>query len=125
MPIVQVQGSMRPARRAARHRLSQTVDGLRRSRRHWRAGTAVRAKDDRHVVHAAIVVQRDLGAVNAPTLVLQCSDDVIAPRAVGEYVHRHVPDSQLVMMNATGHCPNLSAPDETVREIRTLLQSLQ
>jgi len=72
-----------------------------------------------------IVVQRDLGAVNAPTLVLQCSDDVIAPRAVGEYVHRHVPDSQLVMMNATGHCPNLSAPDETVREIRTLLQSLQ
>jgi sigma-B regulation protein RsbQ len=69
--------------------------------------------------------RKDLGAVDSPTLVLQCSDDVIAPRAVGEYVHRHVPGSRLVMMNATGHCPNLSAPDETVREIKTFLQSLQ
>jgi sigma-B regulation protein RsbQ len=69
--------------------------------------------------------RKDLGAVGTPTLVLQCSDDVIAPRAVGEYVHRHVSGSQLVVMKATGHCPNLSAPDETVREITTFLQSLQ
>ena len=69
--------------------------------------------------------RQDLGAVDTPTLVLQCSDDIIAPRAVGEYVHRRVPGSRFVMMKATGHCPNLSAPDETVQEIRTFLQSLQ
>ena len=69
--------------------------------------------------------RKDLGGVATPTLVLQCSEDVIAPQAVGEYVHHHVPGSRLVVMKATGHCPNLSAPDETVREIKTFLHSLQ
>jgi sigma-B regulation protein RsbQ len=63
----------------------------------------------------------DLTRVTTPTLVLQCSDDVIAPRAVGEYVHRHVPGSTLVLMEATGHCPNLSAPDETIAAIKSFL----
>jgi sigma-B regulation protein RsbQ len=53
--------------------------------------------------------------------VLQCSEDVIAPRAVGEYVHRRLPNSELVLMRATGHCPNLSAPEETVAAIRAFL----
>ena len=53
-----------------------------------------------------------------PALILQCSDDVIAPYAVGEYVHRHMANSQLVVMEATGHCPNLSAPEETVGAIK-------
>ncbi len=56
----------------------------------------------------------DLGKVAIPALVLQCSEDVIAPTAVGEYVHRHMPGSTLVMLEATGHCPNLSAPDEVI-----------
>src|SRR4051794_1814547 len=55
----------------------------------------------------------DLARVPTRSLVLQCSADVIAPHAVGEYVHAHLPDSELVVMNATGHCPNLSAPEET------------
>ena len=63
----------------------------------------------------------DLGAVTVPTLVLQCSDDVIAPREVGEYVHAQIPGSRLVLMEATGHCPNLSAPHETVAAIRAFL----
>jgi sigma-B regulation protein RsbQ len=63
----------------------------------------------------------DLATVRVPTLVLQCSDDVIAPQAVGEFVHRQVPDSELVLMRATGHCPNLSAPDETIEAIRDFL----
>jgi sigma-B regulation protein RsbQ len=63
----------------------------------------------------------DLDAMSIPTLVLQCSDDVIAPTSVGEYVHRHLPNSELVLMNATGHCPNLSAPDETIAAIRDFL----
>jgi sigma-B regulation protein RsbQ len=65
----------------------------------------------------------DLAKVAVPTLVLQCSDDAIAPREVGEYVHRNLPDSDLVVLRATGHCPNLSAPEETVAAIRAFLRA--
>jgi sigma-B regulation protein RsbQ len=68
--------------------------------------------------------RRDLDFVDTPALILQCSDDVIAPTAVGEYVHRHMPNSRLVVMNATGHCPNLSAPDETIAAITRFIDSL-
>jgi sigma-B regulation protein RsbQ len=63
----------------------------------------------------------DLGGVRVPTLILQCTDDVIAPEVVGDYVHQHVAGSRLVSMNATGHCPNLSAPAETIAAIRAFL----
>jgi sigma-B regulation protein RsbQ len=68
--------------------------------------------------------RQDLRHVTIPTLILQCSEDVIAPYAVGDYVHRQMPSSQLVIMKATGHCPNLSAPDETVAAIKAFLKSL-
>jgi sigma-B regulation protein RsbQ len=55
------------------------------------------------------------------TLVLQCSNDVIAPEAVGRYVADRIPGSAFVLLEATGHCPNLSAPDETVAAIRRFL----
>jgi sigma-B regulation protein RsbQ len=67
--------------------------------------------------------REDLARVPVPSLVLQCADDIIAPREVGEYVHAHLPDSRLVFMKATGHCPNLSAPEETIQEIRAFLGS--
>ncbi len=54
----------------------------------------------------------DLPLVTVPTVVLQCSDDVIAPTAVGEYVRASIPGSTLVHLAATGHLPNLSSPDE-------------
>ncbi len=63
----------------------------------------------------------DLPRARVPALVLQCSDDVIAPDAVGQYVHRHVPGSQLVRLQASGHCPNLSAPQETIAAISSFL----
>jgi sigma-B regulation protein RsbQ len=63
----------------------------------------------------------ELSQVRVPTLVLQCSDDVIAPTAVGSYVHQQVAGSTLVQLAATGHCPNLSAPEETVAAIRAFL----
>src|SRR5215211_2462899 len=56
----------------------------------------------------------DLASVEVPTLVMQCSDDAIAPQAVGEYVHRQIPGSAFAQLAATGHCPNLSAPRETI-----------
>jgi sigma-B regulation protein RsbQ len=65
--------------------------------------------------------RRDLARVDVPTLVLQCSEDAIAPAPVGEYVHREIPGSALVRLRATGHCPNLSAPEETVQAIRAFL----
>nr|WP_213816794.1 alpha/beta hydrolase [Glaciihabitans sp. dw_435] len=63
----------------------------------------------------------DLAAVVTPTLVLQCTDDLIAPTPVGEYVHEHIAGSTLVRLEATGHVPNLSSPDEVAREIRSFL----
>jgi sigma-B regulation protein RsbQ len=63
----------------------------------------------------------DLPMVPARSLVLQCSEDVIAPSAVGDYVHAHLPVSTLVRMRATGHCPNLSAPEETIAAIHDFL----
>jgi sigma-B regulation protein RsbQ len=63
----------------------------------------------------------DLPGVAVPTLVLQCSQDVIAPDVVGEYVHRAIPGSVLTRLEATGHVPHLSAPEETTAAIRAFL----
>lgn len=63
----------------------------------------------------------DLRRVRVPTLVLQCADDVIAPAAVGEFVSQQIPSSHLVHLHATGHCPNLSAPEETIDAIEAFL----
>ena len=68
--------------------------------------------------------REDLPGVRVPSLILQCSDDVIAPDSVGEYVHRQMPVSQFVRMRATGHCPNLSAPDETIAAMKTFLATV-
>jgi sigma-B regulation protein RsbQ len=65
--------------------------------------------------------REDLDGVDVPTLVLQCSQDAIAPDSVGEYVHRRIPGSVLVRMAATGHVPQLSAPEETTAAIRGFL----
>jgi sigma-B regulation protein RsbQ len=60
----------------------------------------------------------DLGRITVPTLILQCTEDAIAPTVVGRYVHDRIAGSELVELEATGHCPNLSAPDETAAAIR-------
>jgi sigma-B regulation protein RsbQ len=59
----------------------------------------------------------DLPSVTTPALVLQCSDDAIAPISVGEFVRDSLPSSDYVLLDATGHCPNLSAPDQTYQAI--------
>ena len=63
----------------------------------------------------------DLRKVTARSLVLQCSNDIIAPTQVGEFVHQNLKGSRLVFMQATGHCPNLSAPEETIAAIRNFV----
>ena len=64
----------------------------------------------------------DLARVDVPTLVLQCDDDVIAPVGVGDFVHDAMPNSALVSLKVTGHCPHLSAPDQTIAAIRDFLR---
>ena len=63
----------------------------------------------------------DLAGVRIPSLILQCAEDIIAPREVGEYVHRALDGSTLRQMQATGHCPHMSAPEETVALMREYL----
>jgi sigma-B regulation protein RsbQ len=63
----------------------------------------------------------DLSEVKVPALILQCFEDVIAPTCVGEYVHRSLPGSELVTLDAVGHCPNLSAPKETIAAMKAFL----
>jgi sigma-B regulation protein RsbQ len=69
--------------------------------------------------------RRDLADVVTPTLILQCNDDIIAPRPVGEFVHRQIRDSRLVVLDATGHCPNLSHPDQLIPQIRAFLNDVR
>jgi sigma-B regulation protein RsbQ len=60
----------------------------------------------------------DLPKVKARTLILQCTEDIIAGMQVGDFVQRNIPGSKMVVLRATGHCPNLSSPDEVVAAIR-------
>ncbi|HEV2564053.1 MAG TPA: alpha/beta hydrolase [Microvirga sp.] len=64
----------------------------------------------------------DLPSVKTKALILQCSQDVIAPEAVGRYMHQNLPGSEFVLMEATGHCPNLSAPEETIAAMKAFLR---
>ena len=63
----------------------------------------------------------DLAAVRAPSLIMQCTDDIIAPREVGEFMHRALAGSTLAMLRATGHCPHMSHPAETIEVMREWL----
>lgn len=65
--------------------------------------------------------REDLRRVKISTLVLQCSEDVLAPREVGEYVHKNIENSVFQLLEATGHCPNLSAPEETIAAMKKYL----
>ena len=66
--------------------------------------------------------REDLAKVQTPSLVLQCSEDAIAPEEVGRFVEREMPAAELVMLDAVGHCPNLSAPEATVDAIEEFLR---
>lgn len=59
----------------------------------------------------------DLARVSLPTLVIECSHDTLAPRAVGAYIQHRIEGSELVTLDAIGHCPQLSVPDITAQAI--------
>jgi sigma-B regulation protein RsbQ len=64
----------------------------------------------------------DLANVTVPSLILQCSNDMVAPEAVGGFMHEHLANSTLKIMQATGHCPHMSHPEETVALIKEYLE---
>ena len=66
----------------------------------------------------------DRPKLQAPTLVLQCSEDLIAPRSVGEYLQKTIPNCTLRVIENVGHCPHLSAPSASADAIEQFLQSL-
>jgi len=63
----------------------------------------------------------DLPRVGTRSLVLQCREDAIAPPVVGDYVRAHLPSGELVILDATGHCPHLSHPEQTIAAIKAFL----
>lgn len=63
----------------------------------------------------------DLSKVEVPSFIMQSAEDVIAPTAVGKYVNQQIPNSEMTYMNATGHCPHMSHPEETAYLIREYL----
>jgi sigma-B regulation protein RsbQ len=65
-----------------------------------------------------------LPLLQAPTLVLQCSDDIIAPTAVGEYLQRHIPNCTLRVIENVGHCPHLSAPGASAAAMEQFIAGL-
>ena len=67
----------------------------------------------------------DLSKLKTPSLILQCSDDLIAPLSVGDYMHRTMPNSRLHIIDNVGHCPHLSEPDASIAAINDFLRTLQ
>jgi sigma-B regulation protein RsbQ len=63
----------------------------------------------------------DLNKLTTETLILQCNSDIIASIEVGQYVHKHVSNSEFVLLDATGHCPHLSAPKQTIEAMKSYL----
>jgi sigma-B regulation protein RsbQ len=66
----------------------------------------------------------DVPRLHLPTLVVLCHEDVIAPAEVGEYLLNHLPNARLVTLRTTGHCPQLSAPLETLAAIQDFVRAV-
>ncbi|HEX7860958.1 MAG TPA: alpha/beta hydrolase [Verrucomicrobiae bacterium] len=69
--------------------------------------------------------RKDLRNVSTPTLILQCAVDAIAPLEVGEFMRREMQNSELRIIKTTGHCPHMSAPEETIAEMKSYLERLR
>ena len=65
--------------------------------------------------------RNDLNKLKIPSLIMQCSEDILVPVQVGEYMQKNMPQSTLRVMKATGHCPHLSAPAETIQIMKQFL----
>jgi sigma-B regulation protein RsbQ len=67
----------------------------------------------------------DLPYLRTPALIIQCTQDVIAPVEVGQYLHQHLANSELTLIDTSGHCPHLSAPEATIKAMQSYLQQAE
>jgi sigma-B regulation protein RsbQ len=65
----------------------------------------------------------DLAKLTVKSLTVQCSDDIIAPAAVGNYVYANTPGNEFIQLKASGHCPHISEPEETIAAIKSYLNN--
>lgn len=81
----------------------------------------------RHCARATFLSDHrpDVLSASVPALVLQCSDDAIAPRSVGEWLQRNLPDARMRIVDNVGHCPHLSAPAACIEAIEDFLTELR
>lgn len=90
------------------------------------AASFVRTRRDTALGFARAIFESDhrgaLAGVSTPTLVVQSSEDPMVPAQVGAYLHEHIAGSEYVLLDATGHFPHVSGPDETVRVVRRFLE---
>ncbi|MBE7941559.1 MULTISPECIES: alpha/beta hydrolase [Ramlibacter] len=59
-----------------------------------------------------------------PVLVLQCTEDVVAPRSVGEYMATTLPDARLVLVPTQGHVPQMADPTRCIQALEDFLEGL-
>lgn len=67
----------------------------------------------------------DILELRAPALIIQCSDDALAPVGVGHFLEDHIPHATLEVLEASGHCPHISHPEETIALMRRYLRSMR
>lgn len=67
--------------------------------------------------------RKDLPNIPVESLTLQCSEDIIAPLETGKYIYEHAPNNTMVILKATGHSPQMSAPEETIAEIKAFCKN--
>jgi len=69
--------------------------------------------------------RKDVARSSVPALILQCSDDMVAPLSVGDFLHKNLPASTLRIIENVGHCPHMSAPTESSHAIDSFLAQVQ
>ena len=98
------------------HSLAPTIMGA-PNQPHLASGlTASFCRNDPEIAHhfASVTFRSDhrldVPRSTTPALILQCSDDLIAPCTAGQWLHENLPHSSLAMVSNVGHCPHMSAP---------------
>lgn len=80
----------------------------------------------KHFAHVTFLADHraEMAKIAVPTAILQCTDDSLAPQSVGEFLRKTIPNSTLHVLKASGHCPHLSAPEETLQRLKAILNNL-
>ncbi|WP_293929269.1 alpha/beta fold hydrolase [Sphingobacterium sp. UBA6320] len=74
---------------------------------------------------AKVIFEADLRAelekYQKPTLLIQAQHDIAVPQEVALYLNKHIANSKLIEVNATGHFPHISAPDQVIEAVKSFI----